>query len=76
MSVAAVLALLLAPTAAQAQALACKILDRTPVPRLEQPKRDEPLRKTPTTGYLPSMSWSPQHCASVRNTRDGRDRFQ
>lgn len=73
---AAALALILAPTAAQAQALACKIPDRIPVPRLEQPKRGEPVRKPQTTGYLLSMSWSPQHCADVRNPKDARDRFQ
>lgn len=72
----AALALLLAPTAANAQALACKIPDRIPVPRLEQPKRGEPVRKPPVAGYLLSMSWSPQHCATVRNPKDARDRFQ
>lgn len=72
----AALALLLAPTAAQAQALGCKIPDRIPVPRLEQPRRGEPVRKPPITGYLLAMSWSPQHCADVRNPRDTRDRLQ
>lgn len=72
----AALTLLLAPTAANAQALACKIPDRIPVPRLEQPKRGEPVRKPPVAGYLLSMSWSPQHCATVRNPKDARDRFQ
>ncbi|MBK6414846.1 ribonuclease T(2) [Sphingopyxis sp.] len=72
----AALGLMLAPTAGQAQALACNIPDRIPVPRLEQPKRGEPVRKSPITGYLLSMSWSPQHCADVRNPRDARDRFQ
>ena len=75
MSVVAAL-LLLAPTAAQAQALACKIPDRIPVPQLEQPKRGEPVRRTATTGYLLSISWSPQHCADVRNPRDVREWFQ
>ena len=68
--------LLLAPTLAHAQALACRIPDRIPVPRLEQPKRGEPVRNPAITGYLLSMSWSPQHCADVRNPRDARDRFQ
>ena len=72
----AALALLLAPTAANAQTLACKISDRIPVPRLEQPKRGEPVRQPPVAGYLLSMSWSPQHCATVRNPKDARDRFQ
>jgi ribonuclease T2 len=72
----AVLGLLLSPTAAEAQALACSITDRIPVPRLEQPKRGEPVRNPATTGYLLAMSWSPQHCADVRNPKDVRDRFQ
>lgn len=67
---------LLAPTGAHAQALSCVAPDRVPVPRLEQPRRGEPARKPPITGYLLSMSWSPQHCATVRNPRDARDRFQ
>jgi ribonuclease T2 len=68
--------LMLAPVAAQAQSLACSVPDRIPVPRLEQPRRGEPVRKPPITGYLLSMSWSPQHCAGVRNPKDARDRFQ
>lgn len=73
---AAALPLALLPVAAEAQALACSIPDRLSVPRLEQPKRGEPVRNSKTTGYLLSMSWSPQHCAGVRNPRDPRDRFQ
>ncbi|OHD05862.1 MAG: ribonuclease T(2) [Sphingopyxis sp. RIFCSPHIGHO2_12_FULL_65_19] len=64
------------PAAADAQALTCRAPDRVPVPRLEQPKRGEPVRNPKTTGYLLSMSWSPQHCAGVRNPKDARDRFQ
>ncbi|MGV7120577.1 ribonuclease T2 family protein [Sphingopyxis sp. 550A] len=70
------LALLLAPSAAQAQSPACVAPDRVPVPRLEQPRRGEPVRKAPVAGYLLSMSWSPQRCAGVRNPKDARDRFQ
>lgn len=66
----------LLPAAVQAQVNACKIPDRVPVPRLEQPRRDEPVRKPPTTGYLLSMSWSPQHCAGARDPNGARDRFQ
>ncbi|MDK2761387.1 MAG: ribonuclease T(2) [Sphingopyxis sp.] len=46
------------------------------MPRLEQPKRGEPVRRPPITGYLLSMSWSPQHCAGLRDPRGMRDRFQ
>lgn len=70
------LASLLVPVAAEAQAPACKIPDRTPVPRLEQPPRGEPVRTPPVAGYLLALSWSPQHCAGVRSPRDARDRFQ
>ncbi|SEH18763.1 ribonuclease T2 [Sphingopyxis sp. YR583] len=69
-------ALSLLPVAAQAQSLACSLPDRIPVPRLEQPKRGEPVRDPAITGYLLAMSWSPQHCADVRNPTDARDRFQ
>ncbi|WP_188236942.1 ribonuclease T2 family protein [Sphingopyxis sp. LK2115] len=68
--------LLLAPVVAQAQAFACSLPDRIPVPRLEQPRRGEPVRRPPVTGYLLAMSWSPQHCAGVRNPRGARERFQ
>lgn len=61
---------------AQAQALSCKLPDRIPVPRLEQPPRDEPVRRPPTTGYLLSLSWSPEHCAGVRDSKGARDGFQ
>lgn len=72
-----VAALLLAlPGAAQAQGLSCALPDHIPVPRLEQPRRGEPVRTPPVTGYMLSLSWSPQHCADVRNPRDARDRFQ
>jgi ribonuclease T2 len=68
--------LALMPVAAQAQALSCSIPGRIPVPRLEQNPRDEPVRTPPVTGYKLSMSWSPQHCAKLRNPKDVRDRFQ
>jgi ribonuclease T2 len=69
-------ALALMPVAAQAQTLACSVPDRITVPRLEQPRRGEPVRRPPVTGYLLAMSWSPQHCAGVRNPKGARDGFQ
>ncbi|MFZ5727612.1 MAG: ribonuclease T2 family protein [Pseudomonadota bacterium] len=69
-------ALALMPVAAQAQTLACLVPDRITVPRLEQPRRGEPVRRPPVTGYLLAMSWSPQHCAGVRNPKGARDGFQ
>lgn len=68
--------LLALPATVQAQGPACTLPDRIPVPRLEQPRRGEPVRTPPVTGYLLSMSWSPQHCAGVRDPRDARDGFQ
>ena len=67
---------MLAPVAAQAQALACEAPARVPVPRVEKPPRGEPARSPKIGGYLLSMSWSPQHCARVRNPKAARDRFQ
>ncbi|WP_338425398.1 ribonuclease T2 family protein [Sphingopyxis kveilinensis] len=69
-------ALALAPAAAQAQALACSLPDRILVPRIEQPPRGEPVRRPPITGHLLAMSWSPQHCAGVRDSKGARDGFQ
>ena len=74
--VAAAALLALAPTVALAQAPSCVAPDRTIIPRLEQPKRGEPVRNPPIAGYLLSLSWSPEHCAGVRNAKDARDRFQ
>ncbi|MDZ3831268.1 MAG: ribonuclease T(2) [Sphingopyxis sp.] len=68
--------LALVPTAAITQSISCVAPDRLSVPRLEQPRRGEAVRKTPITGYLLSLSWSPQHCAGVRNPKGARDRFQ
>lgn len=64
------------PATAQAQAIGCSVPDRVPVPRVEQPPRGEPVRRPPVTGYLLAMSWSPEHCAGVRNPEGARDRFQ
>lgn len=68
--------LALVPTAAQAQAPACTTPNRVSVPRLEQPRRGDKIRKPEIVGYLLSLSWSPQHCAELRNPKGARDRFQ
>jgi ribonuclease T2 len=73
---AAALLLLVLPGTAQAQGPACALPDRIPVPRLEQPRRGDAVRTPPITGYMLALSWSPQHCAGVRNPKDARDRFQ
>jgi len=74
---AAAIALALMPVAAaRAQALACVVPDRIPVPRLEKNPRDEPVRTPPITGYKLAMSWSPQYCANARDPLGANDRFQ
>ena len=70
------LALALFPAVAQARAPACTLPDRIPVPRVEKPPRGEPVRTPKIGGYLLAMSWSPQHCARVRDPKGARDRFQ
>src|SRR3546814_4099342 len=70
-----VLAAMLAPAAAQAQAFSFSPPDRIPVPRLERPQRGEPVRKPAITGSLLAMSWSPQRRAAVRTPPRVRDRF-
>ena len=77
MNVAPILLLpLLFPMAAHAQATACRIPDRLDVPRLERAPRGEAARPVPASGYLLSLSWSPQYCASRRNPGERRDAVQ
>ncbi|MBA4747872.1 MAG: ribonuclease T(2) [Sphingopyxis sp.] len=64
------------PVAAQAQALSCRIPDRIDVPRLERAPRGEAARPMPVTGYLLSLSWSPQYCASRRSPGERHDAVQ
>lgn len=66
----------LLPVAAQAQAISCRIPDRIDVPRLERAPRGEARQAVPISGYLLSLSWSPQYCASRRNPGDRRDAVQ
>lgn len=61
---------------AHAQATSCRIPDRIDVPRLERAPRGEAARTVPISGYLLSMSWSPQYCASRRNAGERRDAVQ
>lgn len=73
-SLAAVAAL--GPVAAGAQEAACRIPDRVDVPRLERAARGEGAQVPPVAGYLLSLSWSPQYCASRRNPGERRDAVQ
>jgi Ribonuclease I len=72
----AAIVFMLAPTYAQAQALACTAPDHIPVPRPETAPRGEPARSPRIAGYLLAMSWSPQRCASAANPKRAADRFQ
>lgn len=53
------MALLLAPTAADAQAIACALPKSIPAPAAPNP--GESVR-APVTGYLLALSWSPEFC--------------
>lgn len=74
----AALALIVAlvPVAVQAQATACQLPDRIDVPRSERAPRGEAARKAAITGYLLSLSWSPEYCASRRTPGERRDAVQ
>jgi ribonuclease T2 len=69
-------ALLAIPGAARAQADACILSDRIGVPRAERAPRGEVPRRIPVTGYLLTLSWSPQFCATRRAPGEVRDAMQ
>lgn len=54
----------------------CRLPERIDVPRAERAPRGEVARSGPITGYLLSLSWSPQYCASRRTTGERRDALQ
>ena len=61
-------ALLIAlPSAALAQANSCIVPDVLPELRVDAPPPDE-IRKVPVTGYLLSLSWSPQYCRDKQSS--------
>ena len=68
---AAALLALAAPATAFAQAHSCRMPADFAMPRIE-PVRASEVRRVPVTGYLLSLSWSPQHCRE----RGRRDRLQ
>ena len=61
-------------SAAQAQALGCRIAGPVPTPHLDRATPEQPRRLLPIGGYTLALSWSPEHCRGARN--DARDRFQ
>ncbi len=69
-----VLALLLAPGAAGAQALRCDLPARVERPRLDGPTPDQPRRVLPVAGYKLALTWSPEYCRD--NARRRSARFQ
>ena len=68
------LALLLAPAAALAQARDCRVPAVLPRPAIEGPTADQPMRRMAIGGYTLALSWSPQYCRDRRNR--AADRFQ
>lgn len=61
-------ALLIAlPSAALAQAKSCIVPDALPELRAEAPPPGQ-IRKVPVTGYLLSLSWSPQYCRNKQSS--------
>ena len=67
--VAAALALS-APSLAMAQAQSCRVPATIDRPRIEVARPDQ-VRRTQTTRYLLSISWSPQYCATGRGASGG-----
>ena len=66
-----VLLVLASPSIAAAQAQSCRMPADFAMPRVE-PVRASEVRRVPVTGYLLSLSWSPQHCRDAGR----RDRLQ
>lgn len=54
----------------------CSPPERIAVPRPEAPRRGEPARNPPLTGYQIALSWSPQYCGTRTNNRANKDAFQ
>lgn len=68
------LAFLLAPSPALAQARECRIPQIIPRPRLELPSQREPRRVLPIGGFTLALSWSPEYCRA--RTASARDAVQ
>ena len=68
-SLAAGLALLMAlmPVEAQGQpgTAQCRLPNRIPTPRVENPINERDVRRMAIGGYTPALSWTPQYCAST-----------
>lgn len=55
-------AALIAPAAAQAQALSCSVPTRVERPRPDGPTASQPRRVLPIGGYTLAISWAPNYC--------------
>lgn len=58
------------------QSAACRVPDPMPVPRPVPIPRGEAVQASKVGGYILSLSWSPQYCASVREPDSERNRDQ
>lgn len=54
--------LLMAPAAANAQALSCSIPAQIERPRPELPSASQPRRQLPIGGYTLALTWTPEYC--------------
>jgi ribonuclease T2 len=61
---------LAAPSLAMAQAQSCRVPGTIDRPQIEVARPDQ-VRRTETTRYLLSISWSPQYCATGRGASGG-----
>ena len=61
----AALAAALGPVAASAQSYQCKVPRSVAVPGIA---REGPTRTMPVTGYVLSLSWSPEFCRTRRDS--------
>ena len=64
----------LTPSAASAQAGACRVPPVVARPHIVGPSADEPRRVVPVAGYTLAVSWSPEYCHGRRGAE--RDAFQ
>ena len=62
MKQALIIAALLTPAAAQAQALSCAIPPQVQRPRPDLPSDSQPVRRLPIGSYTLAISWSPEYC--------------
>jgi ribonuclease T2 len=72
--IALAIALLAAPTVAEAQAYACAVPAQVPRPRPDLPTPEQPRRVLPIGGYTLAISWAAQFCHN--NASDAAAKFE